>query len=206
MKDTGASNRRRREILEAALGCFHDLGYDKTTMAEIRERSAASTGSIYHHFRSKEQLYTALYLEGIRDTQALGLRALKRARSAEEGVRALVGGYLRWVQRNPEMARYLLTMRRAEFMLDAEVEIERSNALFGETVRVWMRPHVRQGALPGANLDLALALLLGPSEDFARRWLRGKTTTPLRRAADELARAAWASLHQLAAREKRRGA
>jgi hypothetical protein len=72
-------------------------------------------------------------------------------------------------------------------------------------VRDWMRPHVRQGALPEANWDLTLALLLGPSEDFARRWLRGKTTTPLRRAADELAGAAWASLHQLAARKKRRG-
>lgn len=193
-----ASERRKREILEAALACFGDLGYEKTTLAEIRARSEASTGSIYHHFRSKEQLFAALYLEGVRATQAFGLRALGRTASAREGVRALVGGYLRWVQRNPEMARYLLSVRRAEFMLEAEAELERENAHFRGAVQDWMQSHVRAGELPRARQDLVLALLLGPSEDFARRWLRGKTTTSLSIAADRLGTAAWASLRALA--------
>ncbi len=192
-----ASERRKREILEAALACFGELGYEKTTLAEIRARSEASTGSIYHHFRSKEQLFAALYLEGIRATQAFGLRALRRAAGAQEGVRVLVGSYLRWVQRNPEMARYLLTMRRAEFMLEAEGELERENARLRGALRDWMQSHVRAGELPRAGQDLVLALLFGPSEDFARRWLRGKTTTSLSSAADRLGTAAWASLRAL---------
>ena len=32
-------------------------------------RARASIGSIYHHFRSKEQLAAALYVEGLRDYQ-----------------------------------------------------------------------------------------------------------------------------------------
>lgn len=193
-----ASEQRKREVLEAALACFGELGYEKTTLAEIRARSEASTGSIYHHFRSKEQLFAALYLEGVRATQAFGLRALRRAANAEEGVRALVGGYLRWVQRNPEMARYLLSTRRAEFMLEAERELEHENARFRGAVRDWMQPHARAGELPREGQDLVLALLLGPSEDFARRWLRGKTTTSLSIAADRLGTAAWTSLRALA--------
>jgi len=38
-------------------------------MADIRVRARASIGSIYHHFRSKEQLAAALYVEGLRDYQ-----------------------------------------------------------------------------------------------------------------------------------------
>ena len=80
-----ASERRKREILEAALACFGELGYEKTTLAEIRARSEASTGSIYHHFRSKEHLFAALYLEpgdpGLRPSCA-------PARGVREGGRA----------------------------------------------------------------------------------------------------------------------
>ena len=37
--------------------------------------------------------------------------------------------YLRWVSQNRELAGYLLTMRRAEFMSEVEVELERMNAV-----------------------------------------------------------------------------
>ena len=45
--------------------------------------------------------------------------------------------------------------------------------------------------------DLLFAVLIGPSEEFARRWLRGKTRTSFRHAADILAEAAWLSLDAL---------
>ena len=57
---------RRRAILEAALECFTSYGFAKTTMDDIRVQANASTGSLYHHFRSKEQLAAELYVEGIR--------------------------------------------------------------------------------------------------------------------------------------------
>ena len=65
------SEGRRREIIKAALTCFTEHGFEKTGMALIREHSGASTGSIYHHFQSKEQLGAAVYLESILDWQSL---------------------------------------------------------------------------------------------------------------------------------------
>ena len=188
---------RRRQILQAALDCFDAVGYEKTTLADIRDRAGASTGSIYHLFRSKEQLFAALYLEGIRETQKSALRVLPRASGAEEGVRALVRSYLRWVSKNRELACYLLTMRRAEFMGEAEAELEEMNRTFLLAVNDWLEASVRPGELPEIGQDLLLAILVGPSEDFARRWLRGKTTTSLRTAADTLAEAAWIALRGL---------
>ncbi len=193
-----ASLMRREEILGAALQCFHDLGYEKTTIADIKARAKVSTGSIYHHFSSKEQLFAELYLETIRETQDSSLRTLKRAKSAEQGVRGLVSSYLRWVQREPEKAAFLLTMRRAEFMNEVEAELEALNHELRKTLTEWTQQHVRRGELPLAKTDVLMALLVGPSEDFARRWLRGKTSTSLRESADLLGEAAWNALRALA--------
>ena len=198
MSRAEATRTRREEILGAALECFHDLGYEKTTIADIKARAKVSTGSIYHHFSSKEQLFAELYLEAIRETQAFSLRALKRARSAEQGVRAVVGSYLRWVHREPEKAAFLLTMRRAEFMEEVEAELGVLNHELGKTLSEWTDPHVRRGELPRAKTDIFMAILVGPSENFARRWLRGRTTTSLREAADLLGDAAWNTLRALA--------
>ena len=69
-----ASSRARREaILDAALECFSTLGYEQTTLADIRAKAGASTGSIYHHFGSKERIAADLYLDGVRQTQEAGL-------------------------------------------------------------------------------------------------------------------------------------
>lgn len=191
------TRRRRREILDAALACFDVLSYEKTTLADISDRASASIGSIYHLFSGKEQLFSALYIEAIADAQAFSLRALRRAKTAEEGVRALVRSYLRWVSQNQELAGYLLTMRRAEFMSEAEPELERLNADFRTEFQNWLV--VRQAGLelPNIGTDVLLAILIGPSEEFARRWLRGKTKTSLRSASDTLARASWLSLRGL---------
>jgi AcrR family transcriptional regulator len=197
-----ATTARREEILGAALQCFHGLGYEKTTIADIKARASVSTGSIYHHFSSKEQLFAELYLDGIREAQASGLRALRRAKSAEQGVRALVGSYLRWVSREPEKAAFLLTMRRAEFMDEGDAELDALNQELQTTLAEWMDQHVRAGELPMAKPDVLMSLLVGPSQDFARRWLRGKTSTSLREAAELLGEAAWNSLYALARRSR----
>lgn len=203
MSRAEATTARREEILGAALQCFHDLGYEKTTIADIKARAKASTGSIYHHFSSKEQLFAELYLDAIRETQASSLRALRRATSAAQGVRALVASYLRWVNREPQKAAFLLTMRRAEFMHEVEAELEALNQQLRQTLADWTDQHVGARELPLSKPDVLMALLVGPSEDFARRWLRGKTSTSLREAADLLGGAAWNALSALARGSRR---
>src|SRR6266508_3273997 len=118
---------RRQAILDAALECFTTLGYDQTTLADIRKRAGASTGSIYHHFESKERIAASLYLQGIAETQEAGLRALLRTKSGEAGVAAQVRSYVDWVVGHPDKARFLLTMRHEQFLDPDEPAIEQLN-------------------------------------------------------------------------------
>jgi len=52
--------RRREEILEAALDLFASRGYAETKISDIAERVGMSVGLLFHYFESKERLYEEL--------------------------------------------------------------------------------------------------------------------------------------------------
>jgi AcrR family transcriptional regulator len=174
---------RRDEILGAALACFGERGYAGTTIEEIRERSGASVGSIYHHFGGKEQIADVLYTDALRDYQS-GFLGLLHG-DAERAIKAIVRHHLRWVDANPELARFLLTDRRP-----AEVR-ELNRAAFA-ALEEW---RARQSdKLQPLSFDAFYAVVIGPAQEAARHRLAGRTQTPMRRLERELADAAWRAI------------
>lgn len=189
-----AADGRRRAILAAALDVFTRTGFAAATMEDVRAGAGASTGSVYHHFRSKEQLAAALFVEALRDYQTgfvevLGTGAPKRI------VRALVAYHLRWVERRPAWARWLLDMsRQAELVAATEAEVRALNEAFAERVMAWMAPHVERGTLRALPPELCFAILVGPAQVFTRMWLGGGARVSMAQAIRTLGDAAWASL------------
>jgi AcrR family transcriptional regulator len=49
------------KILEAALRCFADLGYDATRVRHIADAAGVSEGALYRHYESKEALAHELF-------------------------------------------------------------------------------------------------------------------------------------------------
>jgi AcrR family transcriptional regulator len=178
---TKPASPRRRAILDAALECFVDHGYGATTIEAIRERSGASTGSVYHHFGSKEGIAAALYLDALRSYQAGAVAALH-----EGGVGALVRHHVAWIAESPDLARFLLAHRDPEVVAASRDELSSLNRAFFEDVRAWSAASdVRD--LP---LDLLHAVVLGPAQEWARHWLAGRAETDPKAAAALLADAA----------------
>jgi AcrR family transcriptional regulator len=187
---------RRREIIEAALACFTELGYERTSISDIRERAGASTGSVYHHFGSKEQLAAEVYLEGIRDYQAGYLAALEAERDPEKGIHAVIAYHLTWVKKNQAWARYLMRMRHLEFMAEKEGEFEELNKPSFGRIAGWFRKHIAAGAIRRLPRDLYPAILMGPCQEFTRLYLEGRTDAKLEETAREMAAAVWRALEK----------
>lgn len=188
------TEQRRREILDAALACFSEVGFLETTMDDIRRRSGASHGSIYHHFGSKEQLAAALYVDAVRGYQAGLAEELAKHESARDGIAAVIRYHLSWVRDHLDTARYLGRMRHAEFMGAAEAEITQANEAFVGAVGAFFQRHVKAGALRRLPRELYVAILLGPAQEIARHWLLEGRTIEFETAARELADAAWRAL------------
>jgi len=59
--NNGNSVKRKEKILEAALLCFNEKGYHKTSIDDIALNGKISKGGIYYHFKSKEELFLKLF-------------------------------------------------------------------------------------------------------------------------------------------------
>lgn len=62
-EDRTAKNAKRRQILDAALELFSDYGFHGASMAKLAETANVPVGTIYRHFKGKEELIHALYVE-----------------------------------------------------------------------------------------------------------------------------------------------
>ena len=58
-----AKEARRGEILRAASALFGEASYPEVTVAGVAERAGLAKGSVYHYFRSKEELFLHLVLD-----------------------------------------------------------------------------------------------------------------------------------------------
>lgn len=60
------ADNRRKQLLEAAAELFSTRGYAGTSIRDIADAVGMLPGSIYYHFRSKEELLLAVHGEGVR--------------------------------------------------------------------------------------------------------------------------------------------
>lgn len=190
---------RKKDILDAALSCFTQHGYEATSIGQLCEASGASVGSIYHHFGNKPRVAAEVFLEGIRQVHQTTLAALLATRTVERGLASLVESYLGWVEKNPRYAKFLLSYRHADFMREVEAELRDANLHFRATIRDWAKPHMERGILPSIAPELYSAILIAPAEVFARSWLDKRARTDMTTAQRLLTKAGVAAI--LALRE-----
>ncbi|MEP1091130.1 MAG: TetR/AcrR family transcriptional regulator [Rhizobiaceae bacterium] len=60
-----AARQSRDQILEAAAECFKENGFAATSIDDVAYSLGATKGMIYHHFRSKIDLFFAVYQRGM---------------------------------------------------------------------------------------------------------------------------------------------
>jgi AcrR family transcriptional regulator len=179
----------RERLLSAALARFASDGALAATLEDIRRDAGVSTGALYHHFPDKAALAAALYAELTAEFQEGFIGELRAHPGAEEGVRAGVRFYLRWVSANRAAASFLLGERPTD-----DPALRELNRRFFAQALDWWRAHVHYGVLRELPFDLVNALWLGPAQEYTRHWLAGRGKRVPLAATDTLADAAWRSL------------
>jgi AcrR family transcriptional regulator len=185
---------RRTAILDAALASFLEHGVDGMTIADIRARAGATTGSVYHLFASKDAIVGALYLDVLREYHEELSERLRRHTTARGLVRGFVEQYLGWVERRPDAARYLVDARRAPAMATIDAELRAVTMERMRSIAELVKPWIEAGEIVRLRGDVYIPIMVGPAEVYARTWLAGGARTPIRRARTLLADAAWTAL------------
>jgi AcrR family transcriptional regulator len=133
----GASERRRRAILEATAAVVAESGYPDATVRAIATRARLGVDSFHRVFRGKEEAFLALL--AIEERRLLGAveAACERTDDPASRVEAGLRAALEWVDANPRDARVCIVeptrstrriFERREQTLDLLAGLLRSNA------------------------------------------------------------------------------
>ena len=160
---------KQHQIIDAALLCFTELGFNETSIQDICKRAGASIGSIYHHFKSKEQLAAAIYMDGIVEYQEGLIVSMEQEENVHDGISAIIRFHLNWVADNFNRSRFLFQRRHDDFMKFVEDELKTLNANFTQRFASWFKNNAAGDKIGKITPDILSALILGPCLEYTRQ-------------------------------------
>jgi AcrR family transcriptional regulator len=150
-------SKRREEILQAAASVFARKGISNATVRDIADEVGILSGSLYHHFESKDQMVEEILLAGS-DRQGARYREVVKAEpDAVEAMRKLVMLGVLGVAEGPNEATIL---RNDAQQIKANPRLRLIEKQRQDTKRLWIsvvRTGVEQGAFRG-DLDADVAV------------------------------------------------
>lgn len=130
----GAKERRERErenrksqILDTARALLLEKGLNATSINSIARRAELSVGAIYFYYKSKEDLYAALQVEGLELLNQTIRKAVDEASSPLEQVRKIARAYLQFSEENRnyfDILNYFLSSPEPIFSPDLKNQID----------------------------------------------------------------------------------
>ena len=80
----------RGRLLREAARLFREKGYERTTVRDLAAAVGIQSGSLFHHFRTKEEILKAVMVETIHLNTALMRAAMDAADTNQDKLRALI--------------------------------------------------------------------------------------------------------------------
>ena len=94
MRDIQEEKTRRAELIQAASRLFRDKGYERTTVRDLAQAVGMQSGSLFYHFKTKEEMLVAVMSAGIMDITERARDSLDKQAPPLEQLRSLVRAHL----------------------------------------------------------------------------------------------------------------
>jgi AcrR family transcriptional regulator len=151
----------RERLLRAAQELIEEGGYGAASVIAIAERAGVAAGTLYRHFASKEELFVEVF-RSVCDREVRAMRASAEAMPADaphvDRLVTVLSTFAERALRRPRLA-WALIAEPVDPLVDAErlAYRERYSALAAQALRAG----IDAGELPGQNVELTAAALVG---------------------------------------------
>lgn len=119
----GMEDTPRGKLLSAAGRLFRERGYERTTVRDIAAAVGIQSGSLFHHFASKEDILKAVMIDVIRFNTERMTAALAAARDPQARLRALIACELESIVGDTREAMAVLVHCWDSLSKDRQVEV-----------------------------------------------------------------------------------
>jgi AcrR family transcriptional regulator len=150
----------RERLLQAAQELIEEGGYAAASVAAIAERAGVAAGTLYRHFDSKEDLFVEVF-RAVCSGEERAMRAASEEMAGDGAVARLeevLSAFAERALRNPRLA-WALIAEPVDPLVDAERLAYRSK--YAEVIAEALRAGIAAGELPGQNVELTAAALVG---------------------------------------------
>lgn len=156
---------KRDQLLQAALELFAEQGFRGTSTAEIAKHAGVATGTLFHHFSTKEELINTLYREIKTELAENMSQDMRVAQGARETIRLTWFNYVSWGLQNKRKYRLIKHCEASPYISESvrqecEVKFKPLFELFGNAIA--------DGLIKDLPVELLLNLLSGSIDGFIR--------------------------------------
>jgi AcrR family transcriptional regulator len=121
---------KRRVILDAALTLFTERGFHGTPTSLIAQEAGVATGTLFHYFKTKEELIESLYLDIKTDAGNVLRDAGEREGGCREKLEDVSMAFVDWGLKNPQKIHFMQQFCYSPFISKEAQEQGISNFLF----------------------------------------------------------------------------
>ena len=170
---------KREDILNTALELFIDKGFDNTPTSLISKEAGVATGTLFHHFKSKEELINELYLYLKQDIVKTLYANINKLDSVRDQMEYIWYEFTKWGMTNPEKYKFLSMARTSSYIEDntraqTETLFSGLHSLIdtGYKQKIFQKhPKELFISIMSAHLDATLTYFIMHQKDFSK----GKT-------------------------------
>jgi len=130
----GAKERREREreqrkaqILDTARALLLEKGLNATSINQIAKRAELSVGAIYFYYKSKEDLYAALQVEGLELLNQTIRESVQKPSQPQENIRNIAMAYLKFSEEHKnyfDIINYFLASPEPIFSPELKIQVD----------------------------------------------------------------------------------
>lgn len=102
-------NKTKRAIFESAIKVFSKSGYTGATMDEVVAKAGVAKGSLYYHFKSKEELFIFIIKEGMNLIHEEVEKATEGMDNPYEIIQESVKVMLKYVYENKDLFKVIIS-------------------------------------------------------------------------------------------------
>jgi AcrR family transcriptional regulator len=161
--------RRRAEILRAALRAFRDKGYHATTLDDIAEHVGVRKTALYHYFPDKEAILYECHRESLAEVRRLMTTAGKSADSAADHLALVIREHVRVMIETLEGSPLAFEVTALSPARQAEVIQARDK--YERGLRKIIDGGVKNGEFRPVDSKIAVFAILG-AINWIARWYR----------------------------------
>jgi AcrR family transcriptional regulator len=107
---------KREKILKAALNLFTERGFHNTPTSLIAKEAGVATGTLFHHFKNKEELINRLYLDLKKQKMNALIEAVDETASLQEKLKSMWINGVQWGIMHPKEFQFVMQYSNSPFI------------------------------------------------------------------------------------------